>query len=812
MANPGWESLPSHLSERLRWESPPKNAVPQGRFILYWMHNALRGHENPALDVAICWARSLDLPLLVYQGLCEEYPYASDRHHAFILQGARDVQQELTERGIRYAFHLQRRGSRGPYLKQLAEQAAVVVTEEMPVEPLVGWLERMRTTLTVPIACIDTACIVPMPMLGKAYERAFQFRDATKTIREARLLQPWHEQAVDCSIYDGELPFESLDLATLDLAELIGQCEIDHLVAPVADTAGGTIAGYERWTAYKRHGLSSYAKSRTNAANPQAGSRMSAYLHYGMVSPFRLAREAAERDAEKFLDELLIWRELAFHFCFHGRHDLDSLDSLPKWAQKTLAEHQDDPRCQDYSWEQLARGQSEDPLWNACQRSLLKHGELHNNVRMTWGKALLPWVKSPQRALQMLIDLNHRYALDGRDPCSYGGLLWCLGLFDRPAPTTTPVYGQVPPRPLADHARRLDTQQYFRHVDRCVTEPAPRIAIVGAGIGGLIAARALTDHGLDVTLFDKSRGVGGRIATRRAPSGVYFDHGAQYFTVRDHRFAKYVCSWYGAGIIAPWHGRIVEIRDGQIVAEKGDTPRYVAVPAMNSLARHLATDLNVVRETRITQMQRTSNGWLLHHDQGPIEKPFDYVLINCPPQQAAAILPTDCDLRKQLLNVTMDPCWTVMLEFEERLPIDFDGAFVHNSPLGWIARDSSKPGRPEGCAWILHATGEWSWEHLEEDQDEVLAELLDHFSEITGVHISEAVTMAAHRWRYAKPRQPLTVPCLWKPELSLGVCGDWCDGPRIEGAFLSGAALAGSLLRQLTIRTEESQPYSALLF
>ncbi len=801
------DTLPPWLNERLRWERPPGSSQLNGPYVLYWMHNALRAHENPALDVAICLSRQHQIPLLVYQGLCEKYPYASDRHHAFILQGARCVQRQLAARGIRYVFHLQHRGDRGPYLKKLVRDAALVVTEDVPVEPLVGWLERLSSTTETPLLTVDTSCVMPLPLLSKAYTRAFEFRRATEQEYAHRLPLEWTEQPVDCPQYDGPLPMQPLDLQDVDLAKLIGQCDIDHGIAPVTDTPGGTRAGYFRWETFKADGLQHYARRRNDAAS-QPSSRLSAYLHYGMVSPLRIAREAhllCEQNqansagAKKFLDELLIWRELAHSFCYHHRHELDSFDALPEWAQNSLEEHAADHREVDYSWERLSRGHSDHPLWDACQRSLLKHGELHNNVRMTWGKAILPWVRSPHRALSMMIDLNHRYALDGRGACSYGGLLWCLGQFDRPFSPPQEILGTIRPRPLEEHVKRLDLQRFVKLVDRPITSFPATVAVIGAGVGGLVAARTLTDHGLDVTVFDKSRGVGGRLATRRAPSGVFFDHGAQYFTVRDGRFARYVSSWLERGLVQAWDGRIVEIRNGQVGAEKSEPIRYVGVPAMNSIAQHLAADIKLQRETRVATIQGQPGVWQLVADDGRELGTYDYVLLNCPPRQTLDLLPPGSVLAEQISSVEMDPCWAVLVELESPLELDFDAAFVHDSPLAWIARDSSKPGRPEGISWVMHASGTWSRNHLEEESDEVLAKLLDAFSDATGEMIGAPITLAAHRWRYAKPTRPLDQPCVWDAPHQLGVCGDWCGGPRLEGAFLSGQALAGALLRHLTI-------------
>lgn len=801
-------NLPSHLAERSRWIRPPRtsgrndgNAKPP-EMVLYWMHHAVRGHENPSLDVAIFLAHQSGLPLLVYHALCEQYPYASDRHHTFILQGARDVQRELADRGIAYAFHLQRCNHRGAHLRDLARRSAVLVSDEMPVEPIVGWTERLATMCETPILSVDSSCVVPIPLVKKAYTRAFEYRDATKPLYDARVTREYPQQPSDCAMFRGELPFKPLDLQHADLAELAAECQIDHSVAPVADTPGGSRAGYARWDAFKKAGLASYARRRNDATDHGGVSRMSAYLHFGMVSPLRIAREAAEAGAEKFLDELLIWRELAFHFCHHIGEGVDTLDGIPDWARRSLAAHAGDPRPGEHSWETLARGTTGDPLWDTCQQSLVRHGELHNNVRMTWGKAFLKWVKTPQRALHMAIDLNHRFALDGRDPSSYGGLLWCFGQFDRPFEPEQPVLGVVRGRELDDHARRIDLQKFRNLVQRPIVSRQPSVAIVGCGLAGLMAARTLGDHGLAVRLFDKSRGVGGRMATRRTPEGLRFDHGAQYFTARDCRFARYVRSWVDDGLAKPWCGRVVHLRGGDVLAEKSDTPRYVGVPAMNAIPKHLAEGLDIRLDTTVASIGRAgSSRWRLTDDQGQSLGEYDRVIFNCPPAQSAALLAGHSSLAAKVAAVTMNPCWAVMVHSKNPPKIDYDAAFVDNSPLAWICRDSDKPGRvaEDGAGWVLHATADWSIDQLEVSADQARDQLIDAFGVATGVALGQIDYATAHRWRYAIAAKPLEEGYLWDPTEGLGVCGDWCSGSRIEGAFLSGMAAAGALLREATI-------------
>ncbi len=673
-----------------------------------------------------------------------------------------------------------------------------MVTEDLPVEPLLGWVKALRESCEVPIWCVDTACVVPMQLIGKPYDRAFKYRDATRKLYEERLTRPWTEQVTSQAPFvPNDLSFEPLDLQTADLAQLIGQCEIDHAVGPVPHTLGGSVAGYARWEKFRDKGLSRYAKKRNDASLLGAVSRMSAYLHFGMVSPFRVAREATERDAEKYLDELLIWRELAHNFCFHRHKDIDTLKSLPDWAVKTLREHQEDTRPALYSWESLARGKTDDDLWNACQHSLLKQGELHNNVRMTWGKAVLQWTESPERALQTILDLNHRYALDGRDPSSYGGILWCLGQFDRPFQPPQPILGTVRPRPTEDHARRLNLRAYKEVVHRPLSNNMPRVAVIGAGLSGLFCARTLTDHGYDVQVFDKGRGVSGRMSNRRVSDDIQFDHGAQYFTVRDNRFRSYVDSWRDIGIVAEWNGDIVKLQGGQIT-DHSSHPRYVAVPGMNAIGKHLVEDCNVTVQTQVAPLTRNGKKWSLRDIEGKDLGTFDLVVVTTPPTQATQLIGDTSPLTSKTSQVTMRGCWAVMVALQSRVEVPFDGAFVHDSKLSWIARNSSKPGRPDHFdCWVLHGSPEWSDDRIEADPEKVTKALLEEFWNATGHEPIPSVHTSTHRWRYSVPPEPLDDVALFDPEKQLVVCGDWCCRARVEGAFLSGMAAAGHVLREL---------------
>jgi photolyase PhrII len=797
-------SLPDHLHERTRCCSQNEDRAT-GEFVLYWMATAVRADENPAFDVARHAAQQLKLPLLVYQGLSEHYQFASDRHHTFMLHGARDVQQQLQSCGISYAFHLATWQDRAPHLVNLAQQAALVVTEDMPVGPPQHFRQRLANRTQTPIWLVDTACVVPMQLVGQAHTRAFKFRKATAKLYRERTQCDWPQCDFPVQAFDlAKLPFRPIDLQQASIGELVSGCEIDHAVGPVPDTPGGSRAGYARWNEFKTNRLWRYAKTR-NDPLATGSSRMSAYLHYGMVSPFRIAREAAHHDdsgAEKYLDELLIWRELAYGFCFY-RQDYNQWSALPDWAQTTLAAHGSDQRESTFTWEQLARAQTGDSLWDAAQLSLLRQGELHNNVRMTWGKAILNWTHSPQQALQTIIDLNHRYALDGRDPASYGGILWCLGQFDRPFKPEKRVLGTVRPRPTDTHARRLDVDRYRTQTSRPRYSGPLRVAVIGAGISGLFAARTMGDHGIDVTVFEKSRGLGGRMATRRTDHGA-FDHGAQYFTARDHRFQRYVNSWKEMGLVQCWpnvgkHPPIVVLENGTLKSESNSVDRFVATPGMNSICRHLADGIQVQTKTRVDRIRR-SGAQIKLFDQDDSELgPFDRLILSLPSGQAAELLNSEFpDLASKISQVNMNPCWATMATLPAPVTNRWSGAFLHDSFLSWTSRNNTKPGRSnEPECIVIHATPDWTLQHWEDDADQVAAWMLAEYWNATGCQPQSPLHLQAHRWKYALPVETRNRRPLADNQSVVTVCGDWTAGGRIEGAFLSGMSAAGRILGSL---------------
>jgi predicted NAD/FAD-dependent oxidoreductase len=273
-----------------------------------------------------------------------------------------------------------------------------------------------------------------------------------------------------------------------------------------------------------------------------------------------------------------------------------------------------------------------------------------------------------------------------------------------------------------------------------------------------------------------------------------YDHGAQYFTARDPRFARQVRAWREEGLVAEWEGRIAALGGPPRAAGPGRPRRFVGLPGMSAIAAHLAADVALRCRVRIEEVSRGSSGWTLRHEGGE-EGPFDGLVLALPAPRALPLLADAPAIRDRTARVRMTGCWAVLVSFSSPLGAGFDAAFVNSGPLSWIARDGSKPGR-RGESWVLHASPDWTEDHRDALPDEVCRSLLDALARALGVDLPGRTDLRAHLWPHAQPVEALSKECLFDEELALAVCGDWCGGPRVEGAFLSGAAAAGRMLNR----------------
>ena len=283
------------------------------------------------------------------------------------------------------------------------------------------------------------------------------------------------------------------------------------------------------------------------------------------------------------------------------------------------------------------------------------------------------------------------------------------------------------------------------------------------------------------------------MATRRHERFA-FDHGAQYFTVRDERFARVVRSWAHDGVVAPWAGRLCARADDGVLTPLPAEPRWVGVPSMSALCRHLAADLDLRLETAVSALDGGPGAWRLRAAASGVEDPFDVVLVAAPAPRAAELLAPVPALAGRAAAAELAPCQAVMVAFAGPVDPGFDGATIARSRLAWAACDSSKPGRAPGSCWVLHATPAWSAAHLDAPSDQVAGTLLAAFAAVVGRPLPPELHHETHRWRNALATRPVEEDCLWDGAAGVGACGDWCIGGRVEAAFLSGMALASRVV------------------
>jgi predicted NAD/FAD-dependent oxidoreductase len=321
-----------------------------------------------------------------------------------------------------------------------------------------------------------------------------------------------------------------------------------------------------------------------------------------------------------------------------------------------------------------------------------------------------------------------------------------------------------------------------------------RVAVIGAGIAGLACAHELARADAKVTVFERSRGLGGRIATRR--HGMFaVDHGAQFITARSRPFAKYIGMAAHAGCAASWNPRLSE---DERTWEKPIEDWAVGIPGMSAFVRPLARGLDLQLGVRVNELLQGQRGWEILTDSGRQSHVYDAVAVAVPAPQALSLLGSHGRAFRHLTEATMAPCWTAMMAFETPIGAASEAYRWTTGPLSWAGNDSSRPARTSpGQSWVVHASIDWSRDHLEADQQEAAQLLLNEFAAQLGCALPLPVHLEAHRWRSALVQQPLGLSCLIDEEIAAGACGDWCIAPRVEAAYESGRTLAHTMLSMI---------------
>ena len=450
-----------------------KEVNPEGEYVLYWMQMNRRFQYNYALEYAVAYANKLDKPLLILEGLNLDYPWACDRFHAFIMQGMKENMEFAQENDLNFYSFVERETAQAKGLfYTLAENAAVVISDEYPVFVTRLHNERVADRINVPYICIDSNGIIPLGVTEKDPYSAYLFRKIMqKHFREGYENPPEENPIGDLKNRskielgnDFEAKYPRANELYEDIESAVVEFPIDHSVS-ILDWKGTRAYALNKLADFNRSTVYDYGDER-NHPDAKKTSELSAWLHYGKISEYEIVKSVFDKQPanwslddltpnggknmdffngndsiQGFLDEVITWREVGFHFAHH-RPDYDHFDSLPNWALTTMREHEEDERDYIYSLEEFEFSKTHDEIWNAAMTQLRETGIIHNYLRMLWGKKVIEWTPNHRTALDYLIELNNKYSIDGRDPNSYSGIFWCFGRFDR-AWTERPVFGKL---------------------------------------------------------------------------------------------------------------------------------------------------------------------------------------------------------------------------------------------------------------------------------------------------------------------------------------------------------------------------------
>lgn len=464
---------------------------PDGDFVVYWMQAHHRYKYNYALEYAVGWANKLDKPLLIFEELKCDYPWASDRIHTFYLQGMAENANIAEKRGLKYFPVVELNSGQSKKIWQgLFKNACCLITDEYPVFFIRDRNDTLGEQFDFMVCTVDSNGLIPLGMTEKAPYNAYFFRKIMQKNFIECYTAPPSEDPIDqlknkstISLSGRHEKVREISLERIkNPADFISKLDIRHDVRPIA-LAGTRQAALGKLGRFIQQGLKKYDEKR-NDPDENATSGMSPWLHFGKISEYEIVKTALEhqpqnwdldnitynggstggffngdRNVDSFLDEVITWREVGFHFAHHTP-DYDKFETLPDWARDTLEDHADDPRKRTYSFEELEQSKTHDEVWNAAQAQLRETGVMHNYLRMLWGKKVIEWTPHPKTALEYLIELNNLYAIDGRDPNSYSGIFWCFGRFDR-AWQERPVFGKTRYMTSDSTRKKVKLKQYL---------------------------------------------------------------------------------------------------------------------------------------------------------------------------------------------------------------------------------------------------------------------------------------------------------------------------------------------------------------
>lgn len=426
------------------------------KYVIYCMEASQRVDYNHALAYAIDVANNLNKPVIVVFNLTDKYKHSNQRYYKFMLEGIIKLKDKFKDLGIKFVIN------RGSYIEgclKFSKDACCIITDANYLKTQRNWRKYVADMVEVKMVEVETDVIVPVRIASQKQEpyamtirpKIYELLD--KFLDEVEINPP--------KIKSEDYEIESWELETVD--DYLRQLNIDKTVSTVDSYIGGYDEAEKLLEIFITQKLNKYKELRSDPTVDYQ-SNLSPYLHFGQISPVYVVKKVLENysiddeNVKSFLNELVIWRELARNFCFYNPL-YNQYEGIPKWAKETLEEHVKDKRKHLYSIQELEKGETEDEYWNAAQKELLKTGKMHNYMRMYWAKKIIEWTKHPKEAFDIACYLNDKYELDGRDPNGYAGISWCFGTHDRPWKERN-IYGKV--RYMSDKGleKKFDIKKY----------------------------------------------------------------------------------------------------------------------------------------------------------------------------------------------------------------------------------------------------------------------------------------------------------------------------------------------------------------
>jgi len=467
----------------------------EGDFVLYWMIANRRVDNNYSLQRAIEWCIELKKPLVILEALRINYPWASQRLHKFVIDGMKDnanaVELEGNKGVLYYPYLESKHGEQTGLLESLSKKACAVVTDDFPSFFIPAMIRLASSQIPVLFEKVDSNGILPLHSTDRVFSTAFSFRaylhkNLTEYLGDFPKQNPF--TGIDLPKI-GEIPKQitnkwpsALPILRAKGDKFLEGLSIDHSVK-ASFILGGAKAAKKATELFLKSNLIQY-KELGNEPDENVRSGLSPYLHFGHISSHFVFKQLAKQEgwnpsqlsakgggkregwwnmspaAESFLDELITWREIGYNMS-SKRLDYDRYESLPSWAKDSLKKHTSDKRPFVYTLDEFQACKTHDALWNAAQNQLNIEGRIHNYLRMLWGKKILEWCKTPQEALKVMIELNNKLALDGRNPNSYSGIFWVLGRYDRPWGPERPIFGSIRFMSSVNTQKKLNVKKYL---------------------------------------------------------------------------------------------------------------------------------------------------------------------------------------------------------------------------------------------------------------------------------------------------------------------------------------------------------------